>query len=95
MKITKQQFDEAADAVWSEIQYQNSLSRRTEHEDTDDRTAEARDVPGFLTLARVYERRVEEVWANEPAPVINALHGLRKVAAIYIRAMVYCGIRWR
>lgn len=95
MIITKEQFDEAANALWSEIEYQNNLPRRTEAEDTNDRTREASDVPGFLTLARRYERKVEDAWADQPAPVEDALHGLRKCAAVYLRAMVYCGVRVR
>ena len=95
MKITKEQFDEAVEALWTEIEYQNNLARRTEAEDTADATREAHDVPGFLTLARRYERKIEDDWADNPAPVEDALHGLRKVAAIFVRSMVYCGVRQR
>lgn len=95
MKITREQFDQAVEALWSEIEYQNNLPRRTEEENTDDRTAEARDVPGFLTLGRRYERKVEDDWADQAAPVEDALHGLRKLSAIYLRAMIYCGVRKR
>lgn len=95
MHITREQFDAAMEAVWSEIKYQNTLPRRTEREETDDRTAEAHDVPGFLTLARRYARKIEDDWADQPAPVEDALHGLRKVAAIFTRAMIYSGIRSR
>ena len=90
--ITREEFDEACDALWSEIAYQDSLPRRTDDE--------AKDVPGFLTLARRYERKIENDWADlpgvgDPAQVEEALHGLRKVSAIYLRAMIYCGIRNR
>lgn len=93
-RVTREQFDEAADAVWAEIQYQNTLKRRTPWAPSSG-TGEAVDVPAFLTLLRVYTRRVEDIWADNPAPVEQALHGMRKLAAIGIRAMVYTGIRWR
>lgn len=95
MKITRQDFDKAVEAIWTEIEYQNNLARRTEAEDTTDATREAHDVPGFLTLARRYERKIEDDWADQPAPVEDALHGLRKVAAIFTRSMIYCGVRNR
>jgi len=95
MKVSREQFEEVTEAIWGEISYQNSLPRRTEAELTEDTTREAHDVPGFLTLARRYERLIEEDWADRPAPVEEALHGLRKVAAIYIRAVAYCGVRYR
>lgn len=95
MKITREQFDRAAEALWSEIDYQNTLPRRTDQEESSDPTGEASDVPGFLTLGRRYERKVEDEWADTKAPVEGALHGLRKIAAIYMRAMIYCGVRVR
>ena len=90
--VTRAEFDAACEALWSEIQYQDGLRRRTDDE--------AKDIPGFLTLARRYERKIEDDWADlpgtgDPAQVEPALHGLRKVSAIYLRAMVYCGIRER
>ncbi len=84
--ITREDFDQACDAVWTEILYQNNLERQTEDE--------AKDVPGFLTLARRYERKVEDDWADNPG-VVEALHGLRKLTAIYLRAMIYCGVKRR
>ncbi len=92
MRVDRHQFDMACEALWTEIEYQNNLARRTDDE--------AKDVPGFLTLARCYERRVEDDWADNPGTghppqVEQALHGLRKVMAIYLRAMVYCGVRDR
>lgn len=95
MKITSEQFKEACDAVWVEIVYQNGLERRTEAQASDCGTGEAHDVPGFLTLARRYMRKIEDAWADQPAPVEDALDGLRKVAAIFVRAMIYTRIRWR
>lgn len=88
-EVTRQDFDEAMDALWGELQYQDALPRRTNDE--------AKDVPGFLTLARRYERKVEDAWADNPSEpvsgqVFEALDGLRKVAAIYVRAMVYNGV---
>jgi hypothetical protein len=90
--ITREQFDDAAEAIWSEIQYQNQLPRRTEDE--------AKDVPGFCTLGRRYIRKLEDDWADNPGEgspcqVPQALHGLRKVAAVFTRAMVCNGVRVR
>lgn len=90
--ISREEFDLAVEALWSEISYQDGLDIRT--------VDEAKDVPGFLTLGRVYQRKAEEDWASKPATpgteqVEEALHGLRKLAGIYIRAMIYNGIRRR
>ena len=96
--VTRAEFDRACDALWSEIQYQDMLPRRTDDE--------ARDVPGFATLGRRYLRKLEDDWADnpgvanlnpeEPAYVVEAaLHDLRKLAAIFLRGMTYCGIRNR
>jgi hypothetical protein len=93
--VTREEFDRACNAIWSEIEYQNGLSRRTDDE--------AKDVPGFMTLLRRYIRKTEDAWADEPAEertesgiqVTKALHGLRKLATICVRAMIYNGIRFR
>lgn len=94
--ISREQFEEACEALWTEIQYQNTLPRRTDDE--------AKDIPGFLTLGRRYIRKVEDDWADKPgekhpdfagSQVPEAIDGLRKVAAIFIRAMIYNGIRRR
>lgn len=87
--VSRDDFDEAVEALWSELQYQDSLPRRTDDE--------AKDIPGFLTLARRYERKIEDDWADQAGnpQVEDAVHGLRKVAAIFVRAMVYNGIRFR
>ena len=89
--VTREEFNEAVEAVWKELEYQNSLPRRTDDE--------AKDVPGFLTLARRYERQIEDSWADKPGVILDsrtmveeAVHGLRKVAAIYVRSMIYCGV---
>ena len=79
---------DAAEAVWSEIEYQNSLARRTDAD-------EAKDMPGFLTLLRRYQRKVEDIWADNPGPVEEAEHGMRKLAAICVRAMIYTKVRHR
>lgn len=84
--ITRAEFDEACEALWSEIQYQDNLPRRTDDE--------AKDVPGFATLARVYMAKLDEDWAMN-AGSDKALPNLRKLGAIFIRAMVYCGITRR
>lgn len=88
--ITREEFDAAVAAVWTEIEYRNSLSRRTEDE--------AKDVPGFLTLLRRYIRKAEDAWSDNPGTVQpdgsiqveEALHGLRKLAMI---AMASIGLR--
>jgi hypothetical protein len=93
--VTRDEFDRACNAVWSEIEYQNTLPRRTDDE--------AKDVPGFLTLLRRYTRRTEDAWADLPAEELSehgpqvreALGGMRKLAAICVRAMIYNGIRFR
>ena len=84
--VSKGEFDEAAEALWTEIDYQNNLPRRTEDE--------AQDVPGFCTLLRRYLRMIEDGWADNPGPVKAAEEGLRKLAAIALRGMVYTKI-WK
>ncbi len=93
--IGRDDFDKVCEAVWKELEFQDALPRRTDDE--------AKDVPGFLTLARRYLRTAEDVWADNPGEtqpdgqvqVPAALHSLRKLAAIFVRAMIYCGIRER
>lgn len=90
--ITREEFDAACDALWSEIEYQNTLPIRTPDE--------AKDIPSFCTLGRAYLRKVEDAWATQPANeetgvVEDAAHGCRKLAAIFLRAMMYSGIRHR
>ena len=93
--ITRKEFDEACEALWTELEYQNNLPIRT--------ADEAKSVPAFLTLLRRYERKVEEAWADHPAAlqvdgqtqVPEALHGLRKLGGICVRAMIYNGVRKR
>jgi hypothetical protein len=95
INVTREQFNAACDAVWTEIEYQNSLPIRTEDE--------ANSVASFLTLIRCYARRVEDAWTFNPGTVqedgkvqvTDALHGLRKLAAIAVRSMIYNGIRSR
>ncbi|KKM14082.1 hypothetical protein LCGC14_1391330 [marine sediment metagenome] len=72
--------------VWDEIQYQNKLKI--------DYDIQAKDLPGFLTLGRRYMARAEAAWADKNDPT-DALHELRKLAAIFVRAMVYCGVESR
>lgn len=93
--ITREQFDKAMDALWSELEYQNGLDRRTDDE--------AKDVPGFATLGRRYLRMLEDHWADyggsmQPEGQVQvpaALDDLRKLTAIFLRGMIYCGIRQR
>ena len=84
--VTREQFDKAVEAVWTEIQYQNSLERRTGDE--------AKEPAGFFTLGHVYLRRGEDAWSDN-AGIEACLPSLRKLAAIFVRGMVYCGIRER
>ena len=85
--VTEGPFYRAMQAVWGEIEHQNALSRITYD-------GEAKDVPGFLTLGRRYMARAEAAWADGKGDDA-ALHELRKLAAIFVRAMVYCGTRSR
>lgn len=82
--VTREEFDCAMEALWSEIEYQNSLPRRTDDE--------AKEIPGFLTLLRRYTRKTEDNWADLPGPVKSAEEGLRKIAAIALRGMIYTRI---
>lgn len=84
--ITREEFEEAMETLWTEIEYQNRLTRRTEDE--------AKDVAGFATLGRRYQTLLEQDWADNPG-VEKALHSLRKLAGIYVRGMIYCGLRPR
>lgn len=97
--VTKDDFDRACEALWSEIQYQDNLPRRTDDE--------ARDPASFATLGRRYIRKLEDNWADNPGEYIGHHNGLptyavpknlddlRKLAAIFVRGMIYCGIRTR
>lgn len=93
--ITKDEFNKAVEAIWTEIEYRNSLDRRTEDE--------AKDVPGYLTLIDRYRRLTADKWSDSPGTlqedkkyqVEEALHGLRKIAGIAICSMIYCGIKKR
>ena len=91
--MTREAFDQICDVVWTEMVYQpgNRIGD------------EAIDVPGFATLLRRHLRKVEDSWADgmgelqedESVQVPEALHGLRKIAAIAIRAMYFNGVRSR
>jgi len=83
--ISRQEFDTAAEALWSEIEYQNGLPRRTDND-------EAKDIPGFLTLIRRYVRKTEDNWSDKPGPVKEAEEGMRKISAIALRCMLYTKI---
>jgi hypothetical protein len=85
--MTREQFNEVCEAIWTEIEYQNNLPRRTED-------SEAKDVQGYATLTRVYLRKLEEAWADNMGDEA-ALPFLRKLAAINARGMGHCGIRHR
>lgn len=86
-QVTREEFDRAVEALWSEIQYQNNLSRRTDQ-------AEAKEAPSYLTLGQVYLNKAGEDWAMQAGDEA-ALHGLRKLATIFLRGMIYCGVRER
>ena len=57
--INKIEFKDTMEAIWTELDYQNHLPRRTDDE--------AKDIPAFLTLARRYMRKIEDDWADNPA----------------------------
>ena len=84
--VSRQEFDKVVDAVWEEIEYQNKLDRRTNDE--------AKDIPGFATLGRRYLRHLEDDWADNKGTDL-AKHHLRKLAAVFVRGMVYCGVGYR
>jgi hypothetical protein len=88
--VSREAFNEAVEALWTELYYQDNLPRRTEAD-------EAKDVPGFATLGRRYLRKMEDDWADKPGTpqVEEALHGLRKLGAIFVRGMIYNGVRRR
>lgn len=98
--VTREEFDKACQAVWSEIQYQNRMADVAPTRRTDD---EAKDVPGFCSLLDVYVGKTKVAWADTPGEVQPdgrvqvpaALHGLRKITAIALRAMIYNGVRFR
>jgi hypothetical protein len=85
--VSREEFNIAVDAVWSEIEYQNSLAIRTDED-------EALTPPGFFTLLNVYLRKGEVAWTDN-AGTEPCLPFLRKLAGIAIRGMIYCGIRYR
>lgn len=85
--ISKIEFDEVCKSLWTEIDYQNHLARRTNDE--------AKDIPGFTTLSRVYLRRLEDKWSDNAGVDDDCLDSLRKLSAIFLRAMVYCGTKNR
>jgi hypothetical protein len=85
--VTRKEFDKAVEALWTEIEYQNALARGTEG-------SEAQHVPTFLTLGQVYLDAASRDWALNEGDEL-ALHGLRKLAAIFVRGMTFCGVRCR
>ncbi len=85
--VTRDQFDSVMEVVWSEITYQNSLPRRTAD-------GEAKDIPGFLTLGRRYMSKAEAAWADSLNSE-RASSEIRKLAAIFVRALVYTDAFYR
>jgi len=86
--VSKDEFMAAAEALWGELQYQDNLPRRTDDE--------AKEPAAFATLGRRYMRKLEDHWADQPGPVVeDCLHDMRKLAAVFVRGMIYCGIRSR
>ncbi len=81
--INRDEFNAACEALWSEIEYQNNLPRRTNDE--------AKDTPGFLTLGERYIRKTADTWVDEAGDAAGP-HGMRKLAAIFLRGMIYLGI---
>lgn len=93
--VSSDEFANTCQAIWTELDYQNKLPIRT--------ADEAKDTAGFATLARAYLAELETHWAKKPGQVQpegnvavpECLDDLRKLAAIFARAMIYCGIRPR
>lgn len=93
--VTADEFDLACCAVWTELQYQNNLELRTNDE--------AIKVPGFCVLLRQYLDQCEKDWVFNSATeqpdgqfqCDSSLQGLRKIAGIAMRGMIYNGIRDR
>lgn len=93
--VTQEQLAEAFHAIADETLYADNMPRRT--------ADEAQDIPGFYTLLRVYLRAGEDTWSGTAGAeqhdgqvqVEEALHNMRKIAAIAIRAMIYNGVRTR
>lgn len=83
MKITKAKFYEMTEVLWHELEHQNGLDRVQDERG-------ARDIPGFMTLADCYVRRVQAWWVignTDPA-----LSELRKLTAVCVSAMIHCGV---
>jgi hypothetical protein len=80
------QFVRAMAAVWSEIRYQNELDWRTEDE--------AKSPADFATLGHRYLRKLEDDWSDN-AGIEKSLPNLRKLSAIFVRGMIYNGVRFR
>jgi len=91
-KVTREQFDKAMEAVWTEIEYRNNLERRTEED-------ECKDIAGFCTLLRHMLHKCEQDWYSWKASeqpdgqmqVTECLHWMRKLASGAVIAMVYNG----
>jgi len=66
--VSREEFERAMEAVWTELQYQDGLPRRTEDE--------AKEVPGSASLMRTYLRRTEDAWADQPGPAGEAVRGM-------------------
>jgi len=81
-QITREQFDEAVEAVWNEMRYQNAKPG----------LREPAGVLGWLALGQLYlHRTMEFVRTNTK----ESEHGLRKLAAILVRGMISTEIRHR
>ena len=95
-KITREEFDKAVEAIWSEIEYRNDLERRTDED-------EAKDIAGFCTMLRHMLTKCEQDWYNWKASeqpdgqmqVTQCLDWMRKLAAAAATSMIYNGIKER
>lgn len=71
-------------AINDELHYQSTLTNQDRADNID------HGVEGRLVTLAVYTRKAEEAWVNNPGEE-KALHELRKVAAIAIRALEQYG----
>lgn len=85
--VSREAFDRAVEAVWSEIQYQNELPRRTD-------SGEAHGIAGYASLIDKCNRDMVDTWYAEKGED-RCLHNIRKTAASAIRGMIFCGVRPR
>lgn len=75
---------EVVDCINLELEYQNQMVG-TDRADTKDH-----GLPGQILTLQTYARRANDAWTNNGGEM-QALHEIRKCAAIAVRAMVRFG----